>query len=463
MTTSGIRAVALWAAFGLAACEQMAGPPLDKAAPEKVAPAPVVEKVARAKAAEGSEVYKIALADSAARGASAPKVTLVAFSEFQCPFCARVTATLDELAKGYGDDLRIVFKHRPLPFHDRALPAALAAEAAGEQGKFWQMHDKMFQNQKALAAEDLERYAGELGLDVARWKTALAGAKAKSRVDADMKLADQFGVNGTPSFFINGRMLVGAQPIDRFRAVIDEELKKADQKLAAGVARAALYEELTRAGLDKREGGGHGQPAGKAGPCPGGPGGLNARAQAPEADDKVYKVDLGGSPARGPRDAIVTVTLFSDFQCPFCSKVEGTLAALEKEYTGKVRVVWKNFPLAFHEQARPAALAAYAAGEQGQFWAMHDKLIQNQNALAPENLERYAEELGLDLGRWKTSMASAAAGQAVDADMKQGESLGVSGTPSMFINGRKVVGAQPLDALKPIVEEELAKVGGKRR
>ncbi len=481
MTTSGIRAaLAVGAALLAAACDQMgAGPQPEKPAAEKPADK-AAEKVV-VKPTDGSEVYKIPLGDSPARGGKAPKVTLIAFSEFQCPFCARAASTaLEEVAKSYGDDLRVVFKHRPLAFHDRALPAALAAEAAGEQGKFWEMHDKLFSGhcgvnprpdcnqQKVLDPATLEKYATELGLDLSRWKAAMAGSRAKSRVDADQKLADQFGVRGTPTFFVNGRALVGAQPAERFRSLIDEEIKKADQKLAAGVSRAALYDELTRGGLDKRDGGPSGPMVKGPGCAGGGPGcaGGGGAAMVPEVDGKVYTVEVGGAPARGPRDAAITVALFSDFQCPFCSRVEPTLTALEKEYPGKVRVVWKNFPLPFHESARSAALAAHAAGEQGKFWEMHDKLIQNQQALAAENLEKYAQELGLDLARWKGAMGSAATAQLVDADMKQGQNLGINGTPSMFINGRKVVGARPLADLKTIIDEELAKVGsasGKRR
>ena len=149
--------------------------------------------------------------------------------------------------------------------------------------------------------------------------------------------------------------------------------------------------------------------------------------------------------------------LFSEFQCPFCKKIAPTLAALEKELPGKVRVVWKNFPLDFHEQARGAALAAHAAGQQGKFWEMHDKLLENQTALQPADLERYARELSLDLPRWKAALASPEIAGIVEADLKQGQELGVNGTPCMFINGRKVSGAQPLDQLKPIVEQELAR------
>ena len=485
MTRSGMRrALAVGAVLLAAACEPSGGP-----APEKPADKGVVKAVelvqgpasAKPSTGEGTEVYKIPLGDSPARGGRTPKVTLVAFSEFQCPFCARAaTTSLSEVARSYGDELRVVFKHRPLPFHDRALPAALAAEAAGEQGKFWEMHDKMFgghcgvsprpdcNQQKVLDPATLDGYATELGLDVPRWKAAMAGSRARSRVEADQKLAEQFAVRGTPTFFINGRMLTGAQPVERFRSLIDEEIKKADQKLAAGVSRAALYDELTRRGLERREGGPVGTVGAKGPGCPGGGagpgcgGGAAPAADPGEGDGRVYKVDLGTAPARGPRDAAVTVALFSDFQCPFCGRLEPTLAALEKEYPGRVRVVWKNFPLPFHESARGAAVAALAAGEQGRFWEMHDKLIQNQQALGADDLEKYARELGLDVGRWKSAMVNPATGQVVDADVKQGQGLGVSGTPSLFINGRKVVGARPLADLKTIVDDELGKIGKPR-
>jgi protein-disulfide isomerase len=462
-------ALSVWAVALLAgACDQIppAGPERPTPAAAEKPPAPpqpsVVRPAAPAKAAAlagETELLKVPLGDSPGRGSRNAKVTVVAFSEFQCPFCARVLPTLEELIKTYGDDLRIVFKHRPLPFHDRALPAALAAEAAHEQDMFWAMHDKMFENQKALDPASLEKYAGAIGLNVPRWKAAMESARLKSRVEADQKLADQLAINGTPSFVINGRLLMGAQPIARFKSVVDEELARAGQKLAAGVSRSALYEELTRAGLEKRE---ETVVPGAKQVAPGVPGCqgeacLPAGARAPEADDKVHKVELGRAPVRGPRDAPVTVVLFSDLECPFCKRVEPTLEALERAFPGKVRVAWKNFPLEAHEKARPAAYAAHAAGLQGKFWQMHDKLLENQGALEAANLEKYAQELGLDLARWKAALASPEVVQLVEADLKQGQALGVSGTPSIFINGRKVVGAQPLTTLKPIVEQELGK------
>lgn len=390
---------------------------------------------------EEKEVFKIPLGDSPARGGAEAKVTIVAFSDFQCGFCARASGTLTELTRSYGTDLRLIFKHRPLPFHERAIPAALATEAAREQGKFWEMHDRIFAHQEALDDQTLEGHATALGLDVARWKIVKESAATRARVMADLSIGDQLGVTGTPAFFINGRSLIGAQPMGRFRALIDDELSH-------GAKREVANEMLVSKKVSKPE------PAGARGTCTGPD--CAQGAQAP-VDDKIYKVELGSSPTRGAGAAPVTVVLFSDFQCPFCKRVEPTLAALEKELPGKVRVVWKHFPLPFHDRARPAALAAQAAGQQGKFWEMHDKLLENQQALDAPALESYARALKLNMTAFKAALVSAEIARAVDADAEQGRSLGVEGTPSMFINGHKVAGALPLSALKPLVEQELAR------
>jgi protein-disulfide isomerase len=156
------------------------------------------------------------------------------------------------------------------------------------------------------------------------------------------------------------------------------------------------------------------------------------------------------------------VVLFSDFQCPFCGRVEPSIAELEKLYPGKVRVAWKNFPLSFHDKAKPAAEAALAAHEQGKFWQMHEILFKNQSALTAADLEKYAQEIGLNMPKFKAAIESHKFAAAIEADMKQGSELGVSGTPAAFVNGQLVSGAQPVDAFKKIVEAEL-KGGGKAK
>jgi len=126
-----------------------------------------------------SEVYKVEVDKAPRKGGQAPKVTLIEFSDFQCPYCSRAKNTLDELLKIYKDNLEISFKHFPLPFHNNAMPAAIAAVAADQQGKFWPMYDKLFANQQNLEAASLEKYAQEIGLDLAKFKATIADPRPR--------------------------------------------------------------------------------------------------------------------------------------------------------------------------------------------------------------------------------------------------------------------------------------------
>ena len=157
--------------------------------------------------------------------ASAP-VTLVEFSDFQCPFCARAVPTLKALREKYPDELRVVYRHMPLDFHPYARPAALAATCADAQGQFWPYHDRLFEQQQALAPEDLVAHAEAIGLKNEIFQTCLEAAETAATVDADQRAAEAVGATGTPAFFINGIFLSGAQPLEVFEAVIDEELQR---------------------------------------------------------------------------------------------------------------------------------------------------------------------------------------------------------------------------------------------
>lgn len=169
--------------------------------------------------------YPVNITGSPALGPEKAAVTLVEFSDFQCPFCARVGPTLQQVREAYPDQVRIVFKHLPLDFHSKAWPAAAAAEAAGRQGKFWEMHDKIFANQNAMAPEKYAEWARELGLDLARFEKDRVSADVKARIDADKKEAAQLGATGTPSFFVNGKYTSGAKPFETFKELIDAELR----------------------------------------------------------------------------------------------------------------------------------------------------------------------------------------------------------------------------------------------
>jgi protein-disulfide isomerase len=135
--------------------------------------------------------------------------------------------------------------------HDRAMPAALASEAAGKQGKFWEMHDKLFQDPRGLTDENFEKYAKEIGLDVAKFKKDMEDPGLKKKIQEQQQQGMQLGARGTPAFFINGRFLSGAQPVDAFKKLVDEELKKADKLIASGTPKNKVYETVIAKGKEK--------------------------------------------------------------------------------------------------------------------------------------------------------------------------------------------------------------------
>jgi protein-disulfide isomerase len=130
-----------------------------------------------------------------------------------------------------------------LPFHDHSKEAATAFMAANRQGKAWAMHDKLFSNQQALKREDLDKYAKDIGLDMARFAKDMDDPKVKEEIEADSKLGTSVGASGTPTFFINGHQLVGAQPFEKFKELIDAEMKKADELIKAGTPLADVYKK----------------------------------------------------------------------------------------------------------------------------------------------------------------------------------------------------------------------------
>jgi protein-disulfide isomerase len=169
---------------------------------------------------------KIATADSPAQGPASAPIEIVEFSDFQCPFCYRSFPTVKQVLSTYSGKIRFVYRNYPLPNHAQARPAAEAAQCANEQGQFWPYHDRLFADQSKLGTDDLKASAAALGMDAARFNACLDSHKYKARVDADMQAGNEAGVNGTPAFFINGRLLSGAQPFDEFKRVIDEELAR---------------------------------------------------------------------------------------------------------------------------------------------------------------------------------------------------------------------------------------------
>jgi len=195
----------------------------------------------------------------------------------------------------------------------------------------------------------------------------------------------------------------------------------------------------------------------------------NVVQQQPEQNNEIPAVDsqqeqkiqvsADDDPVKGDKNAPVTIIEFSDFQCPYCERFyTQTLPLIDEKYikTGKVKIVFRDFPLGFHQYAKKASEASECADQQGKFWDYHDKLFENQKALDISSLKQYAKELGLDTAKFDTCLDSGSMASEVQKDLTDGSKYGVSGTPSFFINGINLVGAQPFAAFEQVIEQELA-------
>lgn len=179
----------------------------------------------------------------------------------------------------------------------------------------------------------------------------------------------------------------------------------------------------------------------------------------PQQQPSGVQVSADDDPVEGPNNAKVTIIEFSDFQCPFCGRFyQQTLPQIEEQYikTGKIKLVFRDFPLSFHQYAQKASEASECADEQGKFWEYHDKLFENQQALDVASLKQYAIDLGLDTEKFNSCLDNGEMTAEVQKDFQDGQSYGVSGTPTFFINGQKIVGAQPFSTFKRVIDAGLA-------
>jgi protein-disulfide isomerase len=378
-------------------------------------------------------------------------VTIVEISDFQCPYCSRVEPTVQQLKDKYGPDkIRVVWKNNPLPFHKSARPAAEAAMTvfglAGNDA-FWKFHKNAFTHQQDLSDENYEKWAKEAGVDIAKFKAALAAKKFSAKIDEDLALAKKIDASGTPAFRINGVTLSGAQPLDKFTEVIDAQMAEAKKLIASGTKPADVYTTLANKN----------QVAKAAQPNKPAP-------DAEEEDKSVWKVLVqDDDPIRGPKDALVTMIIFSDFQCPFCKRVEDTLKQVAQAYPQDVRFVWKDNPLPFHPRAKPAATLArfaYKKGGDKAFWDMHDAIFESNPKLEDDDLKGLAEKAGIKWDDVKTAIDNNKFGEKIDGSVELANDVQARGTPHFFINGVRLSGAQPLEAFKKSIDEQLAKAKG---
>jgi len=388
--------------------------------------------------ADTTTVWRVPIDGSPIRGKSTALVTLVMIADFQCPFCKRSVSTVTGLEAKYGDKLRLVFKHNPLPMHPRAESAAqFAIEAGVQRGEpmFWKAFQALFDQADRLEDKDLTDLAMSMGLDAKRMAKAITKHAHQDRIERDQAFADEIQAAGTPHFFINGRRLVGAQPKEKFESIIDEEIVNAQKLLAEGTRPDKLYETLQK---DAKGG----DPV--------------QRILAPAA--------TRDNPGKGaPLGAPVTIQMFADFECPYCRRAQSTMDEIIAKFPGKVRIVWRHKPLPFHPHAQMASEAAVEAfkqkGDTG-FWQFSSRLFEAQAAgtsLDRAVIERAAGEAGIDVAKLSAALDARTHWKAMMADVELAERLKITGTPGFVVNDYFVSGAQPFSKFKRFINESLGK------
>jgi protein-disulfide isomerase len=368
-------------------------------------------------------------------------ITIVTFSSMQCPYCGRLAKTLEALLE-HNPDVKVVFKHFPLPSQEQAGTASLAMLAAGEQGHFWEMHDAIFANLEYLRQDPAGLFgaiAREYGLDAKRLAADIEREDFVKIIVADLELGRDLGVRGTPASFVNGVFVPGAQPPAVFQQILNQQrelIKYLENE--EGIPRPELYRTATAANIEA---------------------GLHLPEPPPkaerEADVPVVLIPVADDdPAKGNLDApLVTIVEFSSYPCPFCARSQETLKALENLYPGELRFVFKQYPLSFQQNADLAALAARAAYEQGKFWEVHAWMFANQKNI--HMIGAHLEELGIDQEKFQESLNDSAIAERVGADIQLGQQHGVRGTPAFFINGIRLVGAQPIETFQAVIDSQL--------
>ena len=326
----------------------------------------------------GSGRFAIRPGDHApVRGPTHALVRIVAFQDFAAADAGALARAYDDAAARWPEAVQIVLVHAPARAHAMARPTAELTIAAGAQGKFWEAHDLVLRTPPTDHA-GLLAAATQLGLDLEQVKAALADRRHRAWIDTDLETARAHGVSRGPAVFVNG--VPGPRDAAAFAALVEHEVALASRLVDAGVPRARLQAEIAAL-----------LPAPPPAPEP----------DASEADRAVnWAVPAGDAPVLGPKNALVTVIVFAEFQCPFCGRAQPVLAELRRLHPDDLRIVFRHMPLAMHAHARAAAKAAIAADRQGKFWRMHDFLFNLKGEPDERAVKLAVKRLKLDKRRF---------------------------------------------------------------
>jgi protein-disulfide isomerase len=394
--------------------------------------------------------------DEIALGGDQPLVTIVVWSDYACAPCGRTWQVMKHLVEDYGDDIRVVFRAGTVPGFQHGERAAEAVFAAGGQGKFWEMHWRLFEHPDDFSRPVLRKHAEAIGLDVPQFMDDLDTGRYASPRIRHRRQAAALGVSPLPAAFANGLFVLGFKDEAGWHALIDREIASARKMMQDGIKRADIYEEFMRTAKrgrvdendeSKRLREQRAAAAEAAEP---------AKLASPKFDQR-YAVPTG-APGFGPKDAPVVLVEFVDYQCPYCRKAhEEVVPKLLEQYPQDLRVEIRHLPLEIHPSAAAAARAAITAGEQDKFGEYHQRLFQDAGALGFSTFVRVAEELGLDVEAFKRDFQTREVGDKLAADVLLARRLGIQGTPGFFVNGRYVDGVRSPETFAGMIDEELAR------
>ena len=341
-------------------------------------------------------------APSAERGNASAPLTIVEFTDFQCPYCKAAVQPMEQFLAAHERDVRWVLRSFPLDFHPDSELANEAALAAGEQGKFWQMHDLLFAHQDALKLPSLRIYAEELHLDMNAFDQALATRRLAGQIAADRALGTRVGVEGTPTFIIDGQSTSGA------KSVAELEQLLALHKVPGNRPRVVVA-DAHEAGPERR--------------------------------------------ISGVEGAALTLTWYTDVRSVQAAAQAELVRSLAAHYDGRIRVVFKTFPVEAHADGRLASAALIAAFSQGKFWPMYDALTAQKDLLDRASVLGIAARLSLDPTAFGNALDAASG--SVQEDIDGAQKRGISGAPVIFLNTKRVDGLQREGFYTAIADGEL--------
>jgi protein-disulfide isomerase len=390
-------------------------------------------------------------------GGEQPLVTIVVWSDYACAPCGRTWQVMRHLVEDYGDDLRVVFRAGTVPGFEQGERAAEAVFAAGGQGKFWEMHWRLFEYPDDFSTPVLRKHAEAIGLDVPQFLDDLDTGRFSSPRIQHRRQAAELGVSPLPAAFANGLFVLGYKDEAGWHALIDREIASARQMMQEGIKRADVYAEFMRTAKRGRVDENDEAKRLAAERAAAAEANEPNKLRSPEFDVR-YAVPTG-APGFGPVDAPVVLVEFIDYQCPYCRKAHTEIVpALRERFPDDLRIEIRQLPLEIHPAAAAAARAALTANEQGKFAEFHDRLLAGDSgALGFGTFLSEAEQLGLDVEAFKRDFQTRAVGDKLAEDVLLARRLGIQGTPGFFVNGRYVDGVRDAATFVRMVEEELTR------